>query len=291
SGKTKIASIISQKFNCEVISADSRQVYKRMDIGTGKDLHEFNSRKINYHLIDIVEPNEEYNLFRFQQDFYEAYKKIKSVQKQPLLIGGSGLYLSSILEGYDLKPSQITENENSFLNNLTENQLRKMLFDLKPEQHNTTDLLDKKRTIRAIIVAKANKVKSKSAPILNSINIGITLKREELKKRITERLKQRLQAGMIDEVKSLIDDGITKSKLISFGLEYKYVCKYLNNELNHNDMFQKLNSAIHSFARRQMTWFRKMEKKGVNINWFDPGESVEIVKFIKLKTKDEKYIT
>jgi tRNA dimethylallyltransferase len=290
SGKTKLAAIISQKFNCEIISADSRQVYKRMDIGTGKDLEEFKSRKIKFNLIDIVEPDEEYNMFRFQKDFYTAFNKIKSEGKFPLVVGGTGLYLSSILQNYELPESSFTEEEFKRLNSLSIDELKKILLSLKPKLHNTTDVNDKERIIRAIFVESAHRQDKKMLKKLSSLTIGTELNRDLIKKKITERLKHRLNAGIIDEVNRLLDSGLSFRKLELFGLEYRYVSRYIKGELNYNDMFQKLNSAIHNFAKRQMTWFRKMEKEGVEIFWFNPDEPNKILYFIENKMKLHEHI-
>ena len=280
-GKTSVAARLAEEFSGEVISADSRQVYCQMNIGTGKDLDEFSSRKINYHLIDIVEPTDEYNLFRFRQDFYSVFNKIISKNKLPIMVGGTGLYLSSILQNYNLKKANKDQSEYEALDKLPVKELRKELFALRPDQHNTTDLIEKERLIKAIRIAKASNQKQafSNHPTINSINIGITASREEIKKRITIRLKHRLENGMIEEVESLLKI-IDHKKLQFFGLEYKYISFYLLGELNYNDMFQKLNSAIHNFAKRQMTWFRKMEKEGVKINWFDPEEYNKIRNFL-----------
>ena len=285
SGKTKIAAVISEKFNCEIISADSRQVYRKMDIGTGKDLNEFTRRNIKYHLIDIVDPEDEYDLFRFSGDFYDAFSKIKNDSKIPLLVGGTGLYLSSILQNYVLPTSDFNEEEYEHLSTLSNDELKKLLLETKPKLHNTTDLKDKERIIRAIFIERANKKDKNSVKKINSLIIGTDLNRELIIKKITGRLKERLSSGMIDEVKSLLDSGISQQKLDYFGLEYRYICRYINGQLNYNDMFQKLNSAIHNFAKRQMTWFRKMEREGVKIFWFNPDDADAILSFIESKMK------
>ena len=279
SGKTKIGVQLADDFNGEIISADSRQVYRRMDIGTGKDLNEFRSKNIPYHLIDIAEPTEEYNLFRFTGDFYSAFDLIKTRNKLPILVGGTGLYLSAILQSYQLP--EIDSKDGTHLNTLSLEELKNLLVELKPNQHNITDLKSRNRLIQAIQVEKSRSNLNQKAPAINSLTIGIKLTREEIKHRITKRLKHRLDGGMIDEVKGLIQKGINWDKLNFFGLEYKFVGQYLNGEINYNDMFQKLNSAIYSFAKRQMTWFRKMEREGVEINWFPPENYSDINKFVK----------
>jgi len=269
SGKTSIAAQLANDFNGEIISADSRQVYKGMDIGTGKDLIEFQKNNINYYLIDIAEPFEEYNLFRFTKDFHFAFDEIKGKDKFPILVGGTGLYISAILQSYQL-PEIADEDELYTLSQLTFAQLKNSLFKIKPKLHNITDLTNKDRLIKAISIERAKEKVNQSLPNVQSLNIGINSKREETKRRITERLKQRLATGMIEEVESLLQKGVSLEKLNYFGLEYKYVSQYIDGKLNYNDMFQKLNSSIHNFAKRQMTWFRKMEKEGVKINWFPP---------------------
>ncbi len=278
SGKTSIASQLAKDFNGEIISADSRQVYRGMDIGTGKDLVEFQKYNINYHLIDIVDPVEDYNLFKFTKDFRTAFGQIKKKNKLPILVGGTGLFISAILQSYHLPEIDDAEREELF--SLTFNQLQELLLELKPKQHNVTDLRDKDRIIQAILVEKS-KINDISISLgINSLTIGINPEREETKLRITERLKQRLTNGMIEEVSELLRKGVTMEKLNYFGLEYKFVSQYIDGKLNYNDMFQKLNSAIHSFAKRQMTWFRKMERESVEINWFPPDNYAQIKDFV-----------
>lgn len=282
-GKTKLAAELSSIYNGEIISADSRQVYKGMDIGTGKDLADYqtSSGNIPYHLIDIISPSEEYNLFLFKKDFIESYSEITRLGKTPFLAGGTGLYLSSVIQNYRLQ--NITEQieEQGRLSELTDEQLREMLLKLKPGQHNTTDLIDRERIIQAIIIAESGQDNFPDTSFIDSLIIGVNPGRDEIKRRITARLKLRLNSGMIEEVKSLMEAGITKERLILFGLEYKFIALYLSGELNYNDMFQKLNSAIHSFAKRQMTWFRKMEKEGVNIHWLDAPDVLKASALIK----------
>ena len=269
-GKTKLAVQLADYFNGEIISADSRQVYRGMNIGTGKDLSEYfiNGRQISYHLIDIIDPTEEFNLFSFQQRFYKSFDEIKSKNKLPFLVGGTGMYLSSVLQNYNLSKADFETIQQEYFP-LNDEALRNVLKELNPDLHNTTDLNDRKRILTAIAIAKTQNTNIDNAKI-NSLTIGVNLSRDEIKKRITARLKKRIdEEGMIDEVKTLIDSGVSYDKMIFFGLEYKFIAQYLIGELNKNDMFQKLNSAIHSFAKRQMTWFRKMEKEGIVINWID----------------------
>ncbi len=278
SGKTSIASQLARDFNAEIISADSRQVYRGMDIGTGKDLIEFQNYNINYHLIDIVEPIEDYSLFRFTKDFLFSFKEIRKKNKLPILVGGTGLYLSAILKSYNLPEIDDAEREELF--SLTFNQLKELLLKLKPKQHNVTDLTDKDRIIQAILVERSRINDNPILPKFNSLTIGIKSGREETKRRITERLRQRLANGMVEEVSELLGKGVSAERLNYFGLEYKFVSQYIDGKLNFNDMFQKLNSSIHSFAKRQMTWFRKMEREGVVINWFPPDSYLEIRNFV-----------
>ncbi|MCH7964186.1 MAG: tRNA (adenosine(37)-N6)-dimethylallyltransferase MiaA [Bacteroidetes bacterium] len=283
-GKTKLAAFLAKELNGEIISADSRQVYKYMDIGTGKDLSDYIVDIINvpYHLINIAEPTEEYNLYRFKSDFYQSFEKIKTAGKMPFLVGGTGMYLSAILQNYKLRKADLSQNRIEELENCSEEKLREILLNIKPKQHNITDLITKERIIKAILIEEANQFENiQSQNPISSLNIGIKLERNEIKRRITNRLKKRLDEGMIDEVKNLSDMGITHNKLSFFGLEYKFISQHLRGELNYNDMYQKLNSAIHSFAKRQMTWFRKMEREGVNINWFDGKDYNAVLSFIK----------
>lgn len=283
-GKTKLAVQLANRFNGEIISADSRQVYKKMNIGTGKDLDEYviNGKTIPYHLIDIIEPTEEFNLFLFNKYFYEAFEKINSKNKIPFLVGGTGLYLHSVLKGYKLNKVDFRKERYDELNKLSIEELRKILKTLNPKLHNTTDLLIKDRIIRAIIISEQKNSNYEIVkPVINSLTIGIKLEREKIKELITKRLKFRLEHGMIEEVEKLIADGITFDKLEFFGLEYKYIGKYLKHELNYNDMFQKLNSAIHNFAKRQMAWFRKMEREGIKIHWIDGANFDQAEKIIK----------
>jgi len=283
-GKTKLAAFLAKQLNGEIISADSRQVYKYMDIGTGKDLNDYLVDNINirYHLINIAEPTEEYNLYRFKSDFYKAFEKIKASENLPFLVGGTGMYLSAILQNYKLREADLSNNRISELENYSEEKLRGILLSIKPKQHNITDLVSKERIIKAILIEEANQFENnQSQDYIYSLNIGIKLERIEIKKRITYRLKKRLEEGMIEEVKNLLDMGISHNKLSFFGLEYKFISQYLLGELNYNDMFQKLNSAIHSFAKRQMTWFGKMEREGVTISWFDGKDYDAVLRFIR----------
>jgi tRNA dimethylallyltransferase len=270
-GKTKLAAKLAKEFDGEIISADSRQVYREMDIGTGKDLKDYivKNTKIPYHLIDIIEPAEEFDVYKFNNLFHQSFNEIKKKKRIPFLVGGTALYISSILKAYKFTRADFSENSFASFDKYTTEELRKILLKLNPNPHNTTDLLDRERIIKAIVVAKVSNENSPEQAPVNSLVMGIKLPRTEIKKRITERLKFRLDNGMINEVEDLLKSGITYEKLNFFGLEYKFIALYLRKELSYNDMFQKLNSAIHNFAKRQMTWFRKMEKEGIKINWLE----------------------
>jgi tRNA dimethylallyltransferase len=279
-GKTTLAANLALQIDGEIISADSRQVYRGMDIGTGKDLADFeiDGNKISYHLIDIVDAGAEYNVFEYQKDFLKAYENITQRNKIPILCGGSGLYIDAVVKGYRFLevPENTALRQELELKSIDE--LNALLLNYKAV-HNTTDSIYKKRIIRAIEVAKfqtEHETLIRDFPKINHIIFGIDFDREIIKKRITQRLKNRLEnEGMIDEVKQLIADGVDPEKLKFYGLEYKLITQYLQNELNYNDMYQKLNTSIHQFAKRQSTWFRKMEKDGFNIHWIDGNLSLE----------------
>jgi tRNA dimethylallyltransferase len=273
-GKTSLAVAIADRIGGEIISADSRQVYVGMDIGSGKDLSEFtiSGKEIPYHLIDIKNPGYEYNVYEFQQDFYLAYNEILERGKSPILCGGTGLYIEAILKGYKLVHVPRNEELREQLESKDDEELVALLAAYK-ELHNTSDTSDRKRLIRAIEIAlytKENKIVQERYPPIDYTLFAIDIERDLLKKRITKRLKQRLEEGMINEVETLISNGITAEQLKFYGLEYKFVAQYAVGELSYNDMYQKLNSAIHQFAKRQMTWYRRMERNGFKINWI-PG--------------------
>ena len=282
-GKTRLAAMLAHAFNGEIISADSRQVYKEMDIGTGKDLKDYSieGKIIPHYLINVINPTEEFDLYKFNQLFYQFFDKIKRNKKIPFLVGGTGLYISSILKGYKLTKADLTAKNLRYFEEYSTTELKTILRELSSNLHNTTDLINRERIIKAIIVAMASSEDSSQQSNINSLVIGIKLPRSEIKNRITARLKSRLESGMITEVESLLKKNITYEKLNFFGLEYKFIGLYLKNELNYNDMFQKLNSAIHNFAKRQMTWFRKMEKEGIKINWIEGPDYNAAFKIIK----------
>ena len=272
SGKTRMAAQLAHDLNSETISADSRQVYRGMNIGTGKDLSEYNveGKCIPYHLIDIINPDEEFNLFEYQKKFYEVYIKIIRKNKIPVLVGGTGLYLESILLGYQLSPAFPDTEFRGMLKTKSIDELRETLLELKPQLHNKTDCEDKNRLIRAIEIERARKAGSAAdiaKPLIDAAVFGIHWERSILRKRITARLKERLENGMIAEVKSLQLSGLKWERLDSFGLEYRYIAQYLQGKIDYSEMFLKLNTSIHQFAKRQETWFRRMERKGIRINW------------------------
>ena len=267
SGKTRLGVSAARELDGEIISADSRQVFSRMDIGSGKDLAEYG--EIPYHLIDIMEPGGEYSLFSFARHFTDAFNDISSRGKLPLLVGGTGLYLDAILRGYDL--CEVPENKalRVELESISMVELEARLKELTPSLHNSTDLLERGRLVRAIEIALAENATTLTLPQLVPLVFGIRIEREVVRKRITARLRERLQSGMIEEVQSLLAEGVPPERLDAYGLEYRYINQFLAGKLNRNDMYQKLNSAIHDFAKRQENWFRKMEKSGTRIIWLD----------------------
>ena len=282
SGKTRMAAQLANDLNSEIISADSRQVYRGMDIGTGKDLSEYNveGKCIPYHLIDIINPDEEFNLFEYQKKFYEIYIKIIQKNKIPVLVGGTGLYLESILFSYQLPPADPDIEFREMLKTKSIDELREILQELKPQQHNKTDWEDKNRLIRAIEIERAHKAglaADIARPFIDATVFGIHWERSILRKRITTRLKERLDNGMIAEVKSLQLSGLKWERLDSFGLEYRYIAQYLQGKIDYSEMFLKLSTSIHQFAKRQETWFRRMERKGIRINWIG-GDDYNLLK-------------
>ena len=270
SGKTGLGVQLARAVDGEIISADSRQVFRGMDLGTGKDLDEYGD--LPYHLIDILEPGSEFSVFAFQKLFYQAFNDIRSRGKLPLLVGGTGLYLDAALRGYCM--IEVPENPGlrKELAPLSLAALQQRLVKLRPEQHNVTDLEERERLVRAIEIAEGEQRADASLPQppkLKPVIFGIRWERPVLRKRITARLKQRLDAGMIEEVEKLHAAGVSWKKLDYYGLEYRFIAQHLQGKLNRNDMTQKLNSAIHQFAKRQETWFRRMERQGTRIHWLD----------------------
>ena len=282
SGKTPLAAALAQHVGGEIISADSRQVYRRMDIGTGKDLGDYTlnikheTLKIPYHLIDICEPGTKYNLFQYQQDFFDAYQAIQGRGAVPILCGGTGLYIEAVLKGYKLSPVPQNQALRDSLEGLSLLELTEMLTELKARtgsvMHNKTDVDSCQRAIRAIEIETYNlehPLPRRELPPVDSLIIGVDIDRELRRRKITKRLKDRLDGGMIDEVRGLIDEGIAEEDLIYYGLEYKFVTEYIVGRLSYDEMFSRLEIAIHQFAKRQMTWFRGMERRGFTINWID----------------------
>jgi tRNA dimethylallyltransferase len=280
-GKTRLAAKAAYHFNGEIISADSRQVYRGMDIGTGKDYEDYDieGTRIPGHLIDLAEPSEEFNLYLYKELFCKTYDQITERAKTPILCGGTGMYLSAILQNYKLNPKDA--DLATYLNKLSFAELQSLFLKLNKAPHNKTDLTERERTITALTVLMSENEYFADTSEIRSFTIGINPGREIIKKNITDRLKKRLETGMIEEVKSLLERGISHERMLLFGLEYKFIAQYLKGELNYNDMFQKLNSAIHSFAKRQMTWFRKMEKEGIQIHWFESTDFNNIKKAIE----------
>ena len=272
SGKTEVAARLACDLNGEIISADSRQVYRGMDIGTGKDLNQYiiDVRNIPYHMIDIVDPQSEFNLFEFQKRFYQIFSQIFNNGNLPILVGGTGLYLQAVLSGYKM-PEAIPELElRKELDQKSIEELKEIFFDFKTQLHNKTDLEDKKRLIRAIEIERARNIKDskqETRPEIDAAVFGISWERSVLRQRITSRLEERLKQGMIDEVIRLHAEGIPWERLDSFGLEYRYISQYLQNLISFDEMKNKLNTAIHQFAKRQETWFRRMERNGITIKW------------------------
>ena len=282
SGKTPLAAALAYEIGGEIISADSRQVYRRMDIGTGKDLADYtitNNREpitIPYHLIDIAEPGTKYNLFQYQQDFFDAYNNIIGRGKTPILCGGTGLYIEAVLKGYQLSPVPQNPELRQRLEGKSLEELTQILTELKAKtgsnMHNKTDVDSCQRAIRAIEIEEYNlhtPTPKRELPPIDSLIIGVNIDREARREKITRRLKARLEEGMIEEVKGLLAEGIPAEDLIYYGLEYKFVTEYLVGKTTYDEMFQRLEIAIHQFAKRQMTWFRGMERRGFTIHWID----------------------
>lgn len=273
SGKTSFACRLAYELETEIISGDSRQVYRGMDIGTGKDLDDYivDGNPVKYHLIDIKDAGYKYNIFEYQHDFHDAYTNIRAKDRLPVLCGGSGLYIESVLKGYNL----INVPENKELRKKLESKNLKELTTILAsykDLHNSTDVDTAQRAIRAIEIEeykKANPTDCNEYPPINSLILGVDVDRELRRERITRRLKTRLKEGMIEEVQGLLDKGISAENLLYYGLEYKFVTQYLIKELSYKEMFSQLEIAIHQFAKRQMTWFRGMEKRGLQIRWID----------------------
>lgn len=286
SGKTAFAVRLALALGGEVISADSRQVYRGMDIGTGKDLEEYvvEGQQVPCHLVDIVEAGYKYNVFEYQADFLRVWEDCRRRGVVPVLCGGSGLYVEAVLKGYKLLAVPVNEELRASLEGMPLPELAARLATYK-KLHNTTEIDTPKRAIRAIEIEeyyRTHPYEEKDFPQLRPLIVGVEVSREVRRERITRRLHERLEQGMVEEVRQLLDSGVAPEDLIYYGLEYKYLTLYLTGKLSYDAMVEQLNVAIHQFAKRQMTWFRKMEREGFEIRWLDAGlpleERVERVK-------------
>lgn len=284
SGKTTLAAHLAAKTGAEIISADSRQVYRGMDIGTGKDLADYvvDGKKIPYHLIDICEPGTKYNLFRYQEDFLNAYEGIRNRGVKPILCGGTGLYIEAVLKGYSLSPVPQNAELRERLAGKSLEELTAMLVELKKKtgstMHNRSDVDTAQRAIRAIEIEEHNlnnPMPERECPPIDSLIIGVDIDRDERRRKITNRLKARLEDGMVEEIQGLLHRGIPAEDLIYYGLEYKFVTEYVTGKLTYDEMFRQLEIAIHQFAKRQMTWFRGMERRGFHIHWLDASKPID----------------
>lgn len=273
SGKTSLAAALAARMDAEIISGDSRQVYRRMDLGTGKDLADYvvDGKQVPLHLIDVAEPGYKYNVFEYQRDFLRAYEDIRHRGKMPLLCGGTGLYIEAVLKGYRLIPVPENPELRERLADKSLAELTDILAGYK-QLHNTTDVDTVKRAIRAIEIEEyylRQPVDAREFPAIRSLLVGVDIDRELRREKITRRLRQRLEEGMVDEVKRLLEEGIAPDDLIYYGLEYKFLTQYVVGQLSFDEMFHGLETAIHQFAKRQMTWFRGMERRGFTIHWID----------------------
>ena len=273
SGKTALAANVAYRMNGEVISADSRQVYRNMDIGTGKDYGDYiiEGREVPCHLVDICNAGEKYSVYRYQNDFLTVYNEISGRNKLPVLCGGTGMYIESVLKGYRLLKVHVNKSLRDNLERKTMDEMKDILEGYG-DLHNITDISQRKRLVRAIEIAKYysdHNIEEEEFPEINSLVAGIKFDRNSRRKRITERLKDRLKSGMIEEVKSLLESGVSAETLIYYGLEYKFITRHIQGELSYDEMFSQLETSIHRFAKRQMTWFRRMEKNGIEIKWLD----------------------
>ena len=278
SGKTALAAALAYKIGAEIISADSRQVYSGMTVGTGKDLDDYvvNGRQIKYHLIDIARPGDKYNIYEYQRDFHKVYAELAQRGVMPILCGGSGLYIETVLKGYSLSTVPQNPELRQRLSGKTLEELTEILVDLKARNnscmHNRSDVDTAQRAVRAIEIEEYNLHHPSSNtefPPVESVIIGVDIDRESRRARITERLRQRLEHGLVEEVEGLLESGVSAEDLIYYGLEYKYVTEYVTGRTTRDEMFKGLEIAIHQFAKRQMTWFRSMERRGFTINWVD----------------------
>lgn len=274
SGKTSVAAKVAFVLGGEVISADSRQVYRGMDLGTGKDYADYvvDGQPVAYHLIDIVDAGYEYNVFEYQKNFLTIFEDVANRGKLAIMCGGSGLYLDAVLKNYKLIQVPINEELRLRLENKSLGELTELLITYKSDLHNQTDIENEKRAVRAIEIEEyylSHPEINTGMPDIRSLVVGVKYDRESRRKRITTRLRQRLKDGMLDEVQQLLDNGLTPEQLTYYGLEYKFMTQHLTGQLSYQEMFDGLNVAIHQFAKRQMTWFRRMEKQGTEIRWLD----------------------
>lgn len=290
SGKTAFAAALAERLDTEIISGDSRQIYRSMDIGTGKDLADYivNGKQIPYHLIDICEPGYKYNVFEYQHDFFKAFNSIRDKGKLPILCGGTGMYIEAVLKGYKLLDVPPNPELRNSLKGKSLEELETILSSYKT-LHNKTDVDSAQRAIRAIEIEEYYKTqapdKNEYEPI-NSLIIGVQIERELRREKISRRLRSRLDEGMVDEVRNILNTGVKPEDLIYYGLEYKFLTQYIIGELSYEDMVSQLEIAIHQFAKRQMTWFRGMERRGFTIHWIDATlpteEKIEkVLDFIK----------
>ena len=278
-GKTSLAVALAHRLQTAVISADSRQVYRSMDLGTGKDLGEYmyQGSEVPYRLIDIVDAGYKYNVFEYQRDFLKAFEELRAQGQLPVMCGGTGMYLESVLRGYRLVEVPVNKELREALADKSLEELTTMLSGYK-QLHNTTDVDTCKRAIRAIEIEEYYlhvDVAEREFPSLTSLVIGVDIDRELRRQKISKRLRQRLDEGMVDEVRQLLDSGIPSEDLIYYGLEYKYLTQYVIGEMEYDDMVRQLEIAIHQFAKRQMTWFRGMERRGIHIHWLDATRSMD----------------
>jgi len=290
SGKTSVAANWAYRNEGEIISADSRQVYRGMTIGTGKDYADYvvEDQPVPYHCIDIADAGEQYNVYEYQKDFLRAYNDILVRGKIPVLCGGSGMYIEAAINGYQLIQVPVNEELRRELETKTDGELEGLLASLKT-LHNRSDTDTRKRTIRAIEIAMyqtEHPHEDNDYPEIRPLFIGIRYDRESRRRRITQRLRQRLDEGMIEEAQELLDKGLSSEQLEYYGLEYKFLAKYLTHKLTYVQMFEQLNTAIHQFAKRQMTWFRRMERNGATIWWLDGDIPLEE----KIRAIDEKML-
>jgi len=287
SGKTRLAARLAARIGAELISADSRQVYRGMDIGTGKDLSEYvvDGVRVPYHLIDVAEPGHLFSVFEFQQRFYDCFREISSRQRMPILVGGTGLYIESVLREYRMLPVPEDESLRGELSSKSMEELAAMLLHLNPALHNTTDLTGRERLVRAIEIAVHTAGQGTQdvieRPDIVPLVVGIRWERAVLRERITKRLKERLGQGMIEEVQRLRDAGVSWERLDEMGLEYRYVSLYLRGELAYEEMFRTLNTRIHQFAKRQDTWFRGMERRGVAVHWIEGADETALWEIVR----------